>query len=260
MIGTHCQFPSFESLESFLNHFKHVKLTLILLPNLFLFYFLKYKFDLNSSFKQDFSDVNDLHRFILNYSSPSQVDSLPFLKSALILLLLHPAVRQKSTKLTIKLPPVRTILLQVIGRCVRRANRAQIKTLPITVPLLLPHLCSTDLFNLIIQDLHSDLSDRFHKLKERTKLYNDPITANLLIVFDYFYLINESFHSISYDGRIQPSSFYHQFPDDFDTCEDYAYWRELSEIPDRLLPFTFCDFPWIFNLDLKRKLLMASNG
>ena len=151
-------------------------------------------------------------------------------------------------------------MLQVIGRCVRRANRAQIKTLVITVPLLLPHLSSPDLFSLILKDLHSDLSDRFRKFKELDHLYNDPITANLLIVFDYFYLINESFHSISYDGRIAPTSFYHQFPDNFDVCEDYALWRELTEIPDRHLPFAFCDFPWIFGLDLKRTLLMASNG
>lgn len=213
---------------------------------------------MSSSFKQDFSDVNDLHRFILNYSSPSQVDCFPFLKAALIILLLHPAVQRRSRK--ILSVPVRSILLQVIGRCVRRANRAQIKTLPITVPLLLPHLSSSNLLSFIISDLHLDLSDRFRKIKELDKLYNDPITANLLIVFDYFYLINESFHSISYDGRILPSSFYHQFPDHFDVCEDYAHWRELSEIPDRHLPFAFCDFPWIFDLDLKRTLLLASNG
>lgn len=202
-----------------------------------------------------------MYQFILNYSSPSQADSLPFLKAALILLLLHPVVlKEKDPNKKSKRPPVRSVLLQVIGRCVRRATRAHIKTLPITVPLLLPHLASENLFYKIIGDLHSDLSDRFRKLKGKEQLYNDPITANLLMVFDYFYLINESFHSISYTGRIPPTTFYHSFPDNFDVCEDYAHWRELVEIADRHLPFAFCDFPWIFNLDLKRTLLMASNG
>ena len=95
---------------------------------------------------------------------------------------------------------------------------------------------------------------------DRDKMYNDALTANLLIVFDYLYLINESFHSINYTGTISSASFYHDFPLDFEVCDDYARWRELSEIPDRNLPFAFCDYPWIFDLTLKRDLLLASSG
>lgn len=200
----------------------------------------------------------------MKYSSPSQNDSLPFLKTALILLLLHPLI-VKNTGVKIKSKskqqkPLRSILLQVIGRCVRRANRAQLKTLPITVPLLLPHLTDSGLFQKIVSDLHLDLIERLSKYPSFTALYNDPLTANLLIVFDAFYLINESFHAISYSGRIDPEAFYHSFPDGFDVCEDYAHWRELSQVPDRHLPFSFCDFPWIFDLGHKGTLLQASNG
>ena len=155
-------------------------------------------------------------------------------------------------------------MLQVIGRCIRRANRAQLKTLPITVPLLLPHLTESSLFQRIVNDLHVDLMERFKKYAapngDNSLLYNDPLTANLLIVFDFFYLVNESFHAISYSGRLDPRAFYHSFPLNFHVCEDYAHWRELNQVPERHLPFAFCDFPWIFDLELKGALLLASNG
>ena len=190
---------------------------------------------------------------------------MAFLKAALILLLLHPAILKRTEKpLNRKLPPLRSILLQIIGRCVRRANRAHIKTLPITVPLLLPHLTELNLLNLIIEDLCLDLTERFKKFKFPDKpqlFYNDPLSANLLIVLDYLYLVNESFHAMSYTGRIEQTKFYYNFPSYFDVCEDYAHWRDLAgDISERHLPFAFCDYPWIFDLDAKRTLLTASNG
>lgn len=196
----------------------------------------------------------------MSNSSPNQPDTWAFLQAAFILLLLHPLIQKKSSVKVGKLPPLRSILLQIIGRCVRRATRSQIKTLPITVPLLLPHFTDPDLFTLIISDLHFDLKDRFKKVKE-DQFYNDPLTTNLLIVFDYLYLVNESFSNIAYTGQVPPALFYHQFPvGSFDVCEDYAHWRDLAEIPDRNLPFAFCDYPWIFDLEHKRLLLQASNG
>ena len=159
-----------------------------------------------------------------------------------------------------KLQPLRSLLLQILGRCVRRSNRAQLKTLPITVPLLLPHFKDSNVMKLIVDQIHSDLNDRFLKIPDIKLLYTDPLTANLLIVFDFLYLVNESFLAISYTGQISQTNFYHKFHK-FDVCEDYAHWRELTEdSKQRNVPFAFCDFPWIFDLDTKRTLLTASNS
>lgn len=221
---------------------------------------------MNSTFNPNCSD--ELYTFLMKYSSPNQAESVPFLKAALILLLLHPLIikreRDDKIKSSSSSSKLRCILLQIIGRCVRRANRAQLKTLPITVPLLLPHLPEKHLFHKIVIDLHSDLAERFKKhQKDMPALYNDPLAANLLIVFDYFYLINESFSAISYSGLLDANLFYHPFPVTFDVCEDYAHWREQSSnstATERHLPFAFCDYPWILNLELKGTLLAASNG
>lgn len=210
---------------------------------------------------------NDLYNFLLKYSEPPTTsESLPFLKAALLLLLLHPFITKDSQMMMIKVnkpdrkvQPLRSLLLQILGRCVRRSNRAQLKTLPITVPLLLPHFKDSNVMKLIVDHVHSDLNDRFLKIPDIKLLYTDPLTANLLIVFDFLYLLNESFMAISYTGQISQTNFYHKF-NSFNVCEDYAHWRELTEDSKRHVPFAFCDFPWIFDLDTKRTLLIASNS
>jgi ubiquitin-protein ligase E3 A len=237
----------------------------------------------------------ELNDFLMRHSSPNEIDCLPYLKAALILLLLQPKIRRTRTTSTSTNPSInsnistnpsinsktsntinsinsntsnkriRSLALQILGRCIRRSNRAKIKTIPVTVPLLLGHFADAKFIGeIIIADLHADLDDRFAKIPDLDALGVDALTGNLLIVFDYIYLVNEAFQAVSFSGHVAAELFYHPFPGHFDVCEDYAKWRVLA-LKDQHsntrppLPFVFCDYPWILGLDLKRILLGASN-
>ena len=49
------------------------------------------------------------------------------------------------------------------------------------------------------------MQKRFLKLQTAPNLYADAITNNLISVFDLFYLINEAFSVIKYEGQIDPA-------------------------------------------------------
>lgn len=184
----------------------------------------------------------------------------------MILLLLHPLVCNPERFALPSKIPLRTVLLQVIGRCVRRSQRSGCKTLTITLPHLLSHFVDPSRMQLIVSGLQKDLQKRFLKLQTAPNLYADAITNNLISVFDLFYLINEAFSVIKYEGHIDPANFYFKpLQSILDIKEDFIHWRNLEESrrasspPDQTI-FAFCDYPWILDLEAKGELLRSTGG
>ncbi len=204
----------------------------------------------------------------MDQSNPKSSAELPLIQSAMILLLLHPLVSSPEAFILPTKIPLRTVLLQVIGRCVRRSQRSGCKTLTTTLPHLLPHFKAPSRLQLIVSGLQKDLQERFCKLKLAANLYTDAITNNLLSVFDLFYLINEAFAAIKYEGHIKPDQFYFKpLQTLVDIKEDFVHWRNLEEAR-RVSPspssdqtvFAFCDYPWILDLEVKGELLRSTGG
>lgn len=207
-----------------------------------------------------------MYRFIMSLSNPASVTDLPLVQAAMILLLMHPLISNPERFMYNTKVPLRSVLLQVIGRCVRRAQRAGSKTLGETLPHLLPHFTDSSVMQSIVLGLQKDLLKRFAKFESAALLYNDAITNNLLSVFDLFYLINEAFDAIGYSGRISASTFYfHPLRQFIDVKDDYIHWRNLEEARTNSsqttqTSFAFCHYPWIFDLEAKGELLRSTGG
>lgn len=202
----------------------------------------------------------------MSMSNPASTTDLPLVQAAMILLLLHPLISNPERFMYNTKVPLRSVLLQVIGRCVRRAQRAGIKTLGETLPHLLPHFSESTALQSIVLGLQKDLLKRFGKFDSPSALYCDAITNNLLSVFDLFYLINEAVDAIGYPGRIAATLFYfHPLRQFIDVKEDYIHWKSLEEARKEAnsqsqTAFAFCHYPWILDLEAKGELLRSTGG